>query len=321
MSYPRKRFPLDTSQEQMQYPNRIEGWLEKLESRDPETDENEGHRISQDEIRVLEPTTPIRQTSARPTQDEVSPTDTTFSEPSIFDRPLRKGLFSSPTPRCKTRDDHSDTTSIGSDDWELATKTEHPAERPVPPNFSLPPSVPPPSLDFSVSISDADTGEPTTVLDPKAQSPLSTQEPNEPRPVWITSCLQCILASLPCSRTYPSCNRCKRNDCAEECLLHRRCLISETLDLTEVGGCKTPILLKVKGENDEIWKRKVELAEDLCKEWVAKQEKRNWVLPDINSPRGGWRTRQGKVKKEMMLHPGEGIGRLSFCELIVDSDV
>jgi hypothetical protein len=98
-------------------------------------------------------------------------------------------------------------------------------------------------------------------------------------------------------------------------------LISETLDLTEVGGCKTPILLKVKGENDEIWKRKVELAEDLCKEWVAKQEKRNWVLPDINSPRGGWRTRQGKVKKEMMLHPGEGIGRLSFCELIVDSDV
>jgi hypothetical protein len=43
-------------------------------------------------------------------------------------------------------------------------------------------------------------------------------------------------------------------------------------------------------------------------------------LPGIDSPRGGWRTRQGKVKKDMMLHPGEGIGRLSFCELVVDSD-
>ncbi|CAN9376080.1 hypothetical protein AA0119_g5185 [Alternaria tenuissima] len=321
MSYPRKRFPLDTSQEQMQYHNRIKGWLEKLESRDPKADESEGHQISQDKIRVLEPTTPTKQTSARPIRDEVSPTDTTFSESSIFDRPLRKGLFSSPTPRCETRGDDSDTTSIGSDDWELATKTKRPAERLVPPTFSLPPSVPSPSLDFSVSISDADTGEPTTVSDPKAQLPLSTQEPNEPRPVWITSCLQCILAGLPCSRTYPSCNRCKRNDCAEECLLHRRCFVSETLDLTEAGGCKIPILLKVKGERDEIWKRKVELAEDLCKEWVAEQEKRNWVLPGIDSPRGGWRTRRGKVKKEMMLHPGEGIGRLSFCELIVDSDV
>ena len=107
----------------MQYPDRIEGWLEKLKSKDPEADESEGHQISQDEIRVLEPTTPTKQTSARPIRDEVSPTDTTFSESSIFDRPLRKGLFSSPTPRYGTRDDDSDTTSIVSDDWELATKT------------------------------------------------------------------------------------------------------------------------------------------------------------------------------------------------------
>jgi hypothetical protein len=81
---------------------------------------------------------------------------------------------------------------------------------------------------------------------------------------------------------------------------------------------KVPTLLKVQGEDEGLWKRKVELAEELCEKWIAEQEKKNWVLPDICSPRGGWRARKYAAKKEKVSHPGEGIGRLSFRELYVD---
>jgi len=81
-----------------------------------------------------------------------------------------------------------------------------------------------------------------------------------------------------------------------------------------------PALLKVKGEDEAIWKRKVELAETLCKKWVAEQDKRNWVLPDVGSVRGGWGKRKGRVGMEKLGHPGEGIGRLAFRELFVDVD-
>jgi hypothetical protein len=77
----------------------------------------------------------------------------------------------------------------------------------------------------------------------------------------------------------------------------------------------------VKGEDNEIRKRKVELASELCEKWSAEQDKKNWVLPSIDTPRGGWRAAKNSVRIKKMSHPGEGIGRLSFCELFVDMAV
>jgi hypothetical protein len=94
--------------------------------------------------------------------------------------------------------------------------------------------------------------------------------------------------------------------------------MSEALDPSLMDKSNVPTLLKVQGEDEGLWKRKVELAEELCEKWVAEQDKKNWVLPNICSPRGGWRTRKDSAKKKKVLHPGEGIGLLSFGELYVN---
>jgi hypothetical protein len=310
--------PLRALKKETECPGRIEGWLEKLEIKNHETDEGKGNENTQDERAILVPRTPKRQPNSHATLEEISPTDTSFSGQSIFDVPLRRDLFGSPTPKCGIRDDDSDTTSINSDDWTLVQEKGHALERPVPPNFSLLPSVPSASLDSHGSTLDVSIGEFAPVPDLKGKPVLLTQDPNEPRPVWITSCLQCTIAGLSCSRTYPYCSRCQRSGRAEECLLHRRCSVSEAPNSTEVAECKAPLLLKVIGEDDGLSKRKVELAEELCEKWIREQDKKNWVLPDINSRRGGWRTRKDGIKKDKTSHPGEGIGRLSFCELFVN---
>ncbi|CAG5187801.1 uncharacterized protein ALTATR162_LOCUS11793 [Alternaria atra] len=310
--------PLRSLTKEAECTGRIEGWLGKLEIKGHETDEGKGNENAQDERAILGLRTPKRQPNSHATLDETSPTYTSFSGQSIFDVPLRRNLFGSPTPKCEIRDDDSDTTRINSDDWTLVQEKEHALERPVPPNFSLLPSAPSASLDSCGLASDVSIGEVTPVPGLKGKPALLTQVSNEPRPVWITSCLQCTIAGLPCSRTYPYCSRCQRSGRAEECLLHRRCFVSEAPNSTEVAGRKAPLLLKVVGEDDGLWKRKVELAEELCEKWVRGQDKKNWVLPDINSRRRGWRTRKDGIKKDKTSHPGEGIGRLSFRELFVD---
>jgi len=307
-------------EKEVEHPDRIEGWLDKLNIKGAETDESECTTATHQEAEY-EPTTPPRRSDYRSVpQDEISPTDTSFSGQSIFDKPLRKNLFGSPTPKFERRDDDSDTTSIDSRDWAPAQGKERTLERLVPPAFALRPSKPSARLDPREAPSQMDTDDLTAVWNLDPQRALPTPDPNEPRPVWITSCLQCTLAGLPCSRTYPACSRCKRHNRAEECLLQRRRFTSEVMDSSPMDRSAVPALLKVKGEDEGIWKRKVELAETLCEKWVAEQDKRNWVLPDVGSARGGWGKRRGRGGKEKVGHPGEGIGRLAFRELFVDVD-
>ncbi|KAG9196193.1 hypothetical protein G6011_01314 [Alternaria panax] len=311
MSVPLRSLPRD-----VECPDRIQGWLQKLYSKGYQVDDSQCDETTQDQVVILEPRTPTRQPNSCTTLDEISPTDTSFSGQSVFDARLHRNSFGSSTPKCRIRDDDSDASSITSDVRVPTPKNEGTLERHVPRDFSLLPSAPSVSLDSHNSTSDTDACELAAVPVPTAL----TQDPVEPRPVWITSCLQCTLAGLPCSRTYPHCSRCKRHDRAEDCLLQRRSFISESLNPTQEGGCKSPILLKVEGEDDEFQKRKVNLAAELCEKWIVGQEKKNWVLPTVGSPRGGWRTRKDRVKKEKIVHPGEGIGRLSFHELFVDMD-
>jgi hypothetical protein len=69
------------------------------------------------------------------------------------------------------------------------------------------------------------------------------------RQIFITSCYQCILAGLPCSRTLPGCSRCKRAGCQHLCLLHRRKLLEEMV-IGDVIGNRTPVLLRVRGDDE-----------------------------------------------------------------------
>jgi hypothetical protein len=48
--------------------------------------------------------------------------------------------------------------------------------------------------------------------------------------------------------------------------------------------------------------------------WQADEDRKNWVLPPIDSRRGNFRTHGEHVPRS---HPGEGKGRLTYRELQV----
>ncbi|KAL5114126.1 hypothetical protein ACEQ8H_008010 [Pleosporales sp. CAS-2024a] len=228
------------------------------------------------------PKTPKRLNSTSILVAEVSPTDSRFSAGSIFDAPNYTG---SP---CKTYIDHdnySDTTSVN----------------------------------------DAAPDEYKAVLDvgpaPKPrQSDASHDERNEPRLVTIVSCIQCIVLSLPCSRTLPACTRCMRNAQARTasllatdspptstppCLLQRRLLASE-FAAAPAPMCAEPVLLRLQNEQEHAWARKMQVLEALGERWRDKTDRANWVLPDSRGDKGTW---SGRKRGHVALMWGEGKGR------------
>jgi hypothetical protein len=299
--------------------------LEELDIDGTETNGKGKNESMRAEKENTAPTTPERRSTTCPMRcEEISPIDTSFSGHSIFDTPVRRNVHSgSPTRGCPDRDDSSDVTSVGDDDdWGSLPKKEQLLQPPAAPDFAQCRSLPPASVNSYDPPSVNEEEEETEVIaNPLPIAGFPPYDPNESRLVWITSCLQCTLANLPCSRTHPACSRCKRKGVGDECLLHRRSFAIEALDLEK---CKVPILLKVRGRDEEVWQQNVKLAEELRVKWAAGQEKKNWVMPDIGSPRAtlkekiqvlqGWR-----IKKEE-LHPGEGMGKMSYKELIVDMD-
>jgi hypothetical protein len=304
--------------------DRIVGWLDEMRINKPQRDAGENGEDAYGEKDTSNPITPPRRPATPVLHEEISPTDTSFSGYSIFDVPVRRKVhFGSPTPKSQIRDDWSDVTSVGDDaEWELPVKEKHLVEPPAAPNFALRASSPSVSVISYDPPSNVDGEEAKAITTATFEAGFPPHDPNVPRLVWITSCLQCTLANLPCSRIYPACSRCKRKGFGHDCLLYRRSFAMEALDHEK---CKEPILLKARGEDEEAWRRKLQLAEELKEEWAIKQEAKNWVIPDISSPRATLEERvqvlqRRGIKKKGVPHPGEGMGRMTCKELVVDLD-
>ena len=305
--------------------DRIKGWLRKLDVNDLEADVSSGYHDRRTTESSLQPVTPSRRPhTVMGVHEDISPTDTSFSGRSIFDKSLRKKLdCGSPSRKIQVLDDASDT-SESEGEWEptlieectLKSKADcaiedptvlQSAQSPISSSAILDSNHPSLHLEIHDSIKPA---EPTT---------QNSHDPNTSRLVWLTSCLQCTLAGLPCSRTHPSCSRCQRTDNPELCLLHRRSFVFETLDHSKLNKCRNPILLRVKGDDDAFWQRKVDLSRELRDAWLLEQDKKNWVMPAIDSQRGGWKKkRMLQTIPDKDIHPGEGSGRMSYKELVVD---
>ncbi|KAF1936022.1 hypothetical protein EJ02DRAFT_105996 [Clathrospora elynae] len=311
-------------QEELDCSDRVTGWLEDLDINGADGDASKAGVDYDRERKKSEPLTPPRRLFMTPVvvNNEISPTNTSFSNTSIFDRPPRRSfIHGGLRPKFKIQDNSSDTTSVGDEECAPDLKEERHLERPAALLFAQRISSPSATLlsHDPPSNVDEDKEEEEEEFDAIAKSStvpyLPLYDPTVPRIVWVTSCLQCTLAKLPCSRTHPSCSRCKRKGHGDDCLLHRRWFTSEILEPAMETKSGQPILLKIRGEDEAVWNRKVALAEELRVQWLAEQEKKNWVMPDILGLMGGW---GGVVLR--VLHPWEGLGRMSYAELCIDLD-
>ncbi|KAJ4339473.1 hypothetical protein N0V87_003171 [Didymella glomerata] len=113
---------------------------------------------------------------------------------------------------------------------------------------------------------------------------------------------------------------CKRKGQAALCLLHRR-QYPEEIRTSDATWCTTLKLLKLRSEDEETWKKKLELADELRHLNISQKDYKNWVLPLIESPRGDFRSYGTKIPKK---YPSEGKGermdKHSYQELCVALD-
>lgn len=261
-----------------------------------------------------DPATPSRRILLPERYEEASPTDTTFSGHSIFDPPEDRHEPGTPTRQGRYRDDASDTTSCDGDDEDVFGSSSGKIDSQED-STSL--RLRPASL-HSHDPALTDDGEQKLDQLPTISEQLPPRDPNEPRIVNIVSCLQCTLANLPCSRSTPSCTRCTRNGKPNACLLLRR-RFHEEINVADPEFCTLPVLLKRKYHSEENWETKLQAVKELQVEWDELQDKRNWVLPKVDSEkRGDWWACGYVVKKA---HPGEGLGRVRYEELVVDFGV
>lgn len=296
----------------------VKDWLEEIEEHDSseKSDLNGGIPPKKD---THTPVTPLRPLVLQQTYNEVSPTNTSFSGESVFDTPYRgRHEPGSPCPCGRFRENVSAASSVTEEDEECDLPSKLRANQLPAPRFA-PGPLQPASLNSYEPLSESeDTAVDETeilVVIPKTYSP--PRDPNEPRFVNLVSCLQCTLAGLPCSRKSPSCSRCKRNRSDKVCLLYRR-RFHEEVDRSNPHVCTDPVLLKLKGEDDEGWQTKLELSESLHKQWAENQDKKNWVLPPIESSKRVDFHVTGYLRPKM--HPGEGLGRAAYKEVFVDPE-
>ncbi|KAF1362049.1 hypothetical protein EJ07DRAFT_153624 [Lizonia empirigonia] len=256
---------------------------------------------------TIEPVTPPRRRHLLQYYDELSPTSTNFSSGDVFDNPETPDESRNQDVFC---DDASEATSV--EDHELSPRDQLGEQR-TQPRFVK-------SADGDNIYSYDPLSEVGTYLEVKhdnlCESPnrvLPPVDPDRPRITCITSCTQCILADLPCSRTIPYCYRCKRKGQAGLCLLHRR-KFPEEIERCHAELCTTPVLLKLKGEDETNWNEKLKIAEKLNASWRTEEDRRNWVLPSIDGPRGDFGTYSTHLPRN---YAGEGKGQLMFRELHV----
>jgi hypothetical protein len=80
------------------------------------------------------------------------------------------------------------------------------------------------------------------------------------REYWYPPCLQCVLKGLHCDPGAPSCKRCIRTGCGEDCLAQRHIWHGED----GYGWLQWPVtLIRWPGDSDEKWERKCDIEESV----------------------------------------------------------
>jgi len=245
-------------------PDRVASWLATLDVQNtliPDLDDPQGSLKEREE-----PVTPLRSRNAPYIPDEASPMSTVFSRDSIFDGPEDTGLGAE--PGTSNRADLFSESATTVDEEESTRDAYSEAQQEDKDALTFEQALDP-SCAASITSSEP-SGETSTEIAPNANANADTDvylDPHsidaaQPRLVWIASCLQCTSAGLPCSRTPPACSRCKRSGRGDVCLLHRRKLAEERVP-GDIVANTTPVLLKVKGEDSQIWGRKVVLCQEV----------------------------------------------------------
>lgn len=271
------------------------GWLSQIKLQEGESATvREPEPRAMAEAEKVAPRTPPQTSQPPPNCQQISPTDTLFSCDVTFGTPDTTPFSPCPGFSVHHSLSYAETEASSLDDEEhnddaKGPDSGHKAAGDVINSSELDTlnSYGPPS----------DDEQPTQVFHPARgvdEGQKENIEIDTPRLVWITSCLQCILAGLPCSRTPPACSRCKRNNHAPLCLLHRRRNPAEIMDGKGLLN-RTPVLLKVAGDDEHLCKEKDQLAEEVCRTLLSR----------------GWSTLIGSSS----LSPGcrKRIERTGFC--------
>jgi hypothetical protein len=212
------------------------------------------------------PCTPLRRRQLVCRYEEVSPTDTTFSCDSIFDSPPVSPTSPVSALPCDYEEEYakSESSSECDGEGEIISAKEETINLLSPPtaNFSASRPV---SLNSYDPPSEAEYTDHAEHTHDSQNDTLAAEVvlPNDiPQLTFLTSCLQCTLANLPCCRTSPNCKRCQRNGQGSLCLLQRRRTRSEMVN-GKGHYNTTPVLLRLHGSDDALFERKVALAEEV----------------------------------------------------------
>ncbi|KAH9873041.1 hypothetical protein J1614_005438 [Plenodomus biglobosus] len=290
----------------MEHSDNVTTWLKSLTIEDGNIELNQ-NKQSEPQKPKIEPITPPRRASETQISEDPSPISTIFSDrSSVFDTPLRKTHqgFN------QIDDNFSDSTSIDNDERQGKAHGEPIVD--ITPVDTTPQLPSPPESLHSYDPPSSTPSITNDTCEPNAHNTHTLHDPSTPRAVTITSCLQCTLARLPCSRTPPSCTRCTRNGHPESCLLTRR-LFPEEVARSDCNAARTLTLLKLRGADEELWARKLQVRDELVQEWRDRQDRLNWVLPSWDGEVG--QTRRGEERRRVVW---EGEGRVVFRELCVD---
>lgn len=235
----------------------VAGWLEEVGPEDGDGDSTEAQKEEK-----LIPCTPLRHPQLLVEYDENSPT-TSFSYESVFDSPGATPTEGGPTSAKNRHHSYAETNASSIHDDVNPCDGEEDLQCLV---------LPDDALDDEQSASLASYDPPSAINSSSHLTIHSTNlalfsvsphfDPHKPRLIWITSCLQCTLAGLPCSRSSPACSRCMRSGRSKLCLLHRRRTREEMVNGDSLLNT-TPILLKAHGDDETVWQQKIRLAQEV----------------------------------------------------------
>ena len=135
MEISRLLFPRKMGEKEVEYTDRIAGWLDEMSINEPEA--KESSEVAKEQRELLDPTTPPRRPTTPGSLEDISPTDTSFSGQSVFDTPVRSKVHSgSPTQKHHIADDSSNITSVGDEtEWKTPLGKEQVVQPPPAPNF------------------------------------------------------------------------------------------------------------------------------------------------------------------------------------------